>query len=114
MLQYTQSAWQKYEVYLETKNSETEQNKKSKQTEIIDQETKDMEGLRQQADKKIKLLEQEFVTCVDSGRKENDLPLVSTWMAMKGKSAEKRRELRHLEEAWKENFTLIIFFFILS
>ena len=37
-----------------------------------------MEGLRQQADKKIKLLEQEFVTCVDSGGKENDLPLVSS------------------------------------
>ena len=89
MLQYAQSAQQKYEVYIEKNKSEKEQNKKSKQTEIIDQETK--VELRQQDDKTIKLLEQEFVTCVDSGGKENDMSLVSKGMATKGKSPEKRK-----------------------
>ena len=73
LLQYAQSARQKYEVYLETSRSEKEQDRKSKQTEVIDQEIKDTEALRQQADKTIKLLEHEFVTCVDKGEKENDI-----------------------------------------
>lgn len=46
MLQYAQSARQKYEVYLETNKSETEQSKRSKQTEIIDQETEDTEAVK--------------------------------------------------------------------
>lgn len=50
MLQYAQWTWQEYEVYLEKKTSQKkEQNKKSKQIEIIDQKIKDTEGLRQQA-----------------------------------------------------------------
>ena len=50
MLQYAQWTWQEYEVYLEKKTShKKEQNKKSKQIEIIDQKIKDTEGLRQQA-----------------------------------------------------------------
>ena len=47
----SQSARQKYEVYLETSRSEKEQDRKSKQIEVIDQEIKDTEALRQQADK---------------------------------------------------------------
>ena len=47
--------------------------------------------LKQQADKAIKLLEQEFVTCVDSGGKVNNMSRVSKGMALKGKSAEKRK-----------------------
>ena len=61
--QYAQSVQQKYEVNLETSRSEKEQGRKSKQTEVIDQEIKDTEALRQQADKTVKLLEHEFVTC---------------------------------------------------
>ena len=57
----------------------------------------DTEALRQQADKKIKLLEHEFVTCVDKGEKENDMSLVSKAMAMKRKSKEKQTELSNLE-----------------
>ena len=44
MLQYSQLAQQKYEVYLEINKSEKEQNKKSKQIEIIDQKIKDTGG----------------------------------------------------------------------
>ena len=75
------------------------QDRKSKQTEVIDQEIKDTEPLRQQADKTIKLLEHEFVTCVDKGEKENDVSLVAKGMAMKRKSTEKQIELGNLEEA---------------
>ena len=52
-----------------------EQNK-IKQAEVFDQETKDMERLRQPADKRIKLLELAFGNCVDSGRKEIDMSIV--------------------------------------
>ena len=75
------------------------QDRKSKQTEVIDQEIKDTKPLRQQADKTIKLLEHEFVTCVDKGEKENDVSLVAKGMAMKRKSTEKQIELSNLEEA---------------
>ena len=92
--------WQKYEVYLETSRSEKEQDRKSKQIEVIHQEIKDTETLRQQADKTIKLLEYESVTCVDKGEKE-DMLLVSKAMAVKRKSTEKQIELggTNLEEA---------------
>ena len=98
-LQYAQSPWQKYEVYLETSRSEKEQDRKSKQIEVIHQEIKDTETLRQQADKK--LLEYEFVTCVDKGEIEDDMLLVSKAMAVKRKSTEKQIELggTNLEEA---------------
>ena len=88
-LQYAQLAWQKYEVYLETSRSEKEQDRKSKQIEVIHEEIKDTETLRQQADKTIKLLEYEFVTCVSKA------------MAVKRKSTEKQIELggTNLEEA---------------
>ena len=91
--------WQKYEVYLETSRSEKEQDRKSKQIEVIHQEIKDTETLRQQADKK--LLEYEFVTCVDKGEIEDDMLLVSKAMAVKRKSTEKQIELggTNLEEA---------------
>ena len=87
-----------YEVYWETSRSEKEQDRKSKQIEVIDQEIKDTEALRQ-ADKTIKLLEHEFVTFVDKGEKENDMSLVSKAMAVKCKSTEKQIELSNLEEA---------------
>ena len=99
MLQYAQSARQKYGVYLETSRSEKKQGWKSKQIEVIDQEIKDTEGLRQQVDETIKLLEHEFVTCIDKGEKENDMPLVSKAIALKHKSIEKQIELSNLEEA---------------
>ena len=99
MLQYAQLARQKCEVYLETNKSEKEQNKKSKQIEIIDQEIKDTESLRQQADETIKLLEQKFVTCcVNRGQKEKDMSLVSKGTEKKRKSTENQKELGHLEE----------------
>ena len=60
LLEYAQSAQQRYEVYLETSRSEKERDKKSKKKEVIDQEIKDTEALRQQADKTVKLLEHEF------------------------------------------------------
>ena len=94
MLQYTQSARQKYEVDLETSRSEKEQDRKSKQIEVIDEEIKDTEALIRQADKTIKLLEHEFTTCID--KKENDM---SKAMAMKRKSTEKHIERRNLGEA---------------
>ena len=81
-----QLARQKCESYLQTNKSEKEQNKKSEQIEIIDQEIKDTEGLRQQTDQTIKLLEQEFVTCVNRGEKGNDMSLVLTGMTNKRKS----------------------------
>ena len=40
-----------------------------------------------------------FVTCVEKGEKENDMPLVSKAMARKHKSTEKQIELCNLEEA---------------
>ena len=46
LLQYTQSARQKYEVYLETSRSEKEQDRKSKQINVTDQEIKKTEALR--------------------------------------------------------------------
>ena len=98
LLQYSQSARQKYAVYLETSRSEKEQDRKSKQIEVIDQEIKDTEALRQQADETIKLLEHEFVTCVDKGEKENGMSLVSKAMAIKRKSTEKQIEISNLEE----------------
>ena len=82
---------------IETSRSEKEQDRKSKQIEVINQEMEDTEALRQQADKKIKLLEHEFDTCVDKGEKENDMSLVSKAMAMKRKSKEKQTELSNLE-----------------
>lgn len=81
-----QLARQKCESYLQTNKSEKEQNKKSEQMEIIDQEIKDTEGLRQQTDQTIKLLEQEFVTCVNRGEKGNDMSLVLKGMTNKRKS----------------------------
>lgn len=81
-----QLARQKCESYLQTNKSENEQNKKSEQIEIIDQEIKDTEGLRQQTDQTIKLLEQEFVTCVNRGEKGNDMSLVLKGMTNKRKS----------------------------
>ena len=81
-----QLARQKCESYLQTNKSEKEQNKKSEQIEIIDQEIKDTEGLRQQTDQTIKLLEQEFVTCVNRGEKGNDMSLVLKGMTNKRKS----------------------------
>ena len=99
MLQYAKLAQQKYEVYLETSTSEKEQHRKSKQIEVIDQEIKDTEALRQQADKTIILLEHEFITCVDKGEKENDMSLVTKAMGMKRKTTEKQIELSNLEEA---------------
>ena len=81
-----QLARQKCESYLQTNKSEKEQNKKSEQIEIIDQEIKDTEGLRQQTDQRIKLLEQEFVTCVNRGEKGNDMSLVLKGMTNKRKS----------------------------
>ena len=84
----------KKEVYLETRRSENEQDrKKSKQTEVIDQEILNTKALRQ-ADETIKLPEHEFVTCVDKGEKENDMSLVSKAMTMKHKGTEKHIELR--------------------
>lgn len=80
-----QLARQKCESYLQTNKSENEQNKKSEQIEIIDQEIKDTEGLRQQTDQTIKLLEQEFVTCVNRGEKGNYKSLVSKGMTNKRK-----------------------------
>ena len=62
-------------------------------------EIKDAEALTQQADKTIKLLDHEFVTCGDKGEKENDMSLVSKAMAMKRKSTEKQIEFSNLEEA---------------
>ena len=53
MLQYIQQTRQKYEVYLEIKNSEKEHNIKVKQIEIIDEEIKYRECLIWQADKTI-------------------------------------------------------------
>ena len=82
---------------IETSRSEKEKDRKSKQIEVINQEVEDTETLRQQADKAIKLLEHEFVTCVDKGEKENDMSLVSKAMAMKRKSKEKQTELSNLE-----------------
>ena len=99
LLQCNQSARQKYEVYSETSRSEKEQSRKSKQIKVIDQEIKYTEALRQQADQTIKLLEHEFVTCLDKGEKENDMSLVPKAMAMKRKSTEKQIELSNLEEA---------------
>lgn len=81
-----QLARQKCESYLQTNKSEKEQNKKSEQIEIIDQEIKDTEGLRQQTDQTIKLLEQEFVTCANRGEKGNDMSLVLKGMTNKRKS----------------------------
>ena len=81
-----QLARQKCESYLQTNKSEKEQNKKSEQIEIIDQEIKDTEGLRQQTDQTIKLLDQEFVTCVNRGEKGNDMSLVLKGMTNKRKS----------------------------
>ena len=81
-----QLARQKCESYLQTNKSEKEQNKKSEQIEIIDQEIKDTEGLRQQTDQTIKLLEQEFVTCVNRGEKRSDMSLVLKGMTNKRKS----------------------------
>ena len=81
-----QLARQKCESYLQTNKSEKEQNKKSEQIEIIDQEIKDTEGLRQQTDQTIKLLEQEFVTYVNRGEKGNDMSLVLKGMTNKRKS----------------------------
>ena len=81
-----QLARQKCESYLQTNKSENEQNKKSEQIEIIDQEIKDTEGLRQQTDQTIKLLEQEFVTCVNRGEKGSDMSLVLKGMTNKRKS----------------------------
>lgn len=81
-----QLARQKCESYLQTNKSEKEQNKKSEQIEIIDQEIKDTEGLRQQTDQTIKLLEQEFVTCVNRGEKGSDMSLVLKGMTNKRKS----------------------------
>ena len=80
-----QLARQKCESYLQTNKSEKEQNKKSEQIEIIDQEIKDTEGLRQQTDQTIKLLKQEFVTCVNRGEKGNYKSLVSKGMTNKRK-----------------------------
>ena len=99
LLQYAQSARQWYEVYLETSRSKKQQDRKSKQIEVIDQEIKDTEALRQKDDKTIKLLEHEFVTSVDKGEKENDMLLVSKATAMKRKSTEKQIEFSNLEEA---------------
>ena len=82
---------------IETSRSEKEQDRKSKQIEVINQEMEDTEALRQQADKTIKLLEHDFVTSVDKGEKENDMSLVSKAMAMKRKSKEKQTELSNLE-----------------
>ena len=79
LLQYAQSAWQNYEIYLETSRSEKEQDRKSKQIEVIDQEIKDTEALRQKADKTIKLLEHEFVTSVDKDEKENDVTSIKSY-----------------------------------
>lgn len=81
-----QLARQKCESYLQTNKSEKEQNKKSEQIEIIDQEIKDTEGLRQQTDQTIKLLDQEFVTCVNRGEKGSDMSLVLKGMTNKRKS----------------------------
>ena len=53
MLQCIQQTRQKYEVYLEIKNSEKEHNIKVKQIEIIDEEIKYRECLIWQADKTI-------------------------------------------------------------
>ena len=53
MLQYIQQTRQKYEVYLEIKNSEKEHNIKVKQIEITDEEIKYRECLIWQADKTI-------------------------------------------------------------
>ena len=80
-----QLARQKCESYLQTNKSENEQNKKSEQIEIIDQEIKDTEGLRQQTDQTIKLLKQEFVTCVNRCEKGNYKSLVSKGMTNKRK-----------------------------
>ena len=79
LLQYAQSAWQNYEIYLETSRSEKEQDRKSNQIEVIDQEIKDTEALRQKADKTIKLLEHEFVTSVDKDEKENDVTSIKSY-----------------------------------
>ena len=99
LLQHAQSDRQRYEVYSETSRSKKEQDRKSKQIEVIDQEIQDTEALRQQADKTIKLLEHEFVTCVDKGEKENDMSLVSKTTAIKRKSTEKQIEFSNVEEA---------------
>ena len=99
LLQYAQSDRQRYEVYSETSRSKKKQDRKSKQIEVIDQEIQDTEALRQQADKTIKLLEHEFVTCVDKGEKENDMSLVSKTTAIKRKSTEKQIEFSNVEEA---------------
>ena len=99
LLQYTQSARQKYEVYLETSRSEKEQERKSKQINVTDQEIKKTEALRQQADKTIKQLEHEFITSVYKVEKENGMSLLSKTMAMKRKSTEKLVELSNLMEA---------------
>ena len=47
--------------------------------EVIDQEIKDTEALRQKADKTIKLLEHEFVTSVDKDEKENDVTSIKSY-----------------------------------
>ena len=70
-------------IYKQT--SQKKNNKKSEQIEIIDQEIKDTEGLRQQTDQTIKLLKQEFVTCVNRGEKGNYKSLVSKGMTNKRK-----------------------------
>ena len=71
---------------------------KKNRTEKVNKQKLDNKLIRQQ-DKTIKLLEHEFVTCVDKGEKENDMSLVSKAMAMKRKSTEKQIELSNLEEA---------------
>ena len=78
--------------YIQKKTSQKkEQNKKSKQIEIIDQKIKDTKGLRQQAVQAIKLLEQESVPCADRREKEYDILLVSKGMALKRKG--KKRQI---------------------
>ena len=93
LLQQAQSARQKCKVYLEISRSEKKQDRKSKKIGVIDQEIKDTEALKQQADKTIKLLEHEFITCVDRGEKENDMSLLSKAMAMNVKVRKNRLNL---------------------
>ena len=92
------AARQKYSIYLEEKknekiNSENE-NRILHLTAVIEKLTTQCEQIK----KAVKLMDDEFVKCIDRAEKKNDMSLVIKGNGLKRKSEAKQEELMVLEK----------------
>ena len=89
----------KYAIKLDEEKNMKRNDAAEKQKSIINSEIDEVKSKVSQLMKTVKILENDFITCVENAEKENNLSLISKSNALKGKSVEKKEQIQQLDKS---------------